>query len=354
MEENARGKEGEWDERRNECDICSVILFDMQGTVVAVLRGGPSNEHDVSLRSGHSVLRNLSRERFTPRDIFIDKQGVWHERGLPTSPERILPTVDVVIAPLHGPYGEGGGIQRLLEQFGVPYTGADSFHSYVSMHKVLSKERAREAGLLTAKYAYIEPSTDVTSALTEVNRTFLQPVVVKPVSWGSSVGVSMTHGYAPTRQAVEALLAEGAQGVLVEERISGTEATVGVVDDFRGEKFYALPPMEIVPPASKEFFNFDAKYSGETREICPGRFTKKDTEELMRAARLMHEALNQRHYSRSDFIVSKRGIYYLETNNASAVGMTEESLFPKLLSATGVKLGDFLSHIIDLAMIKKS
>src|SRR5688572_19388159 len=112
----------------------------MHGTIVGVLRGGASSEHEVSLKSGQAILNNLPKERFTGRDIYIDKQGVWHDRGRPTTPDRVLSSVDVVIAPLHGRYGENGDIQRLLEQFGVPYAGADSFHSYLAMHKVLAKE----------------------------------------------------------------------------------------------------------------------------------------------------------------------------------------------------------------------
>lgn len=328
--------------------LCGPDILDrMRGTIVGVLRGGPSNEHDVSLKSGHAILNNLPEEHYTGRDIYIDKQGIWHERGRITTPERVLHSVDVILAPLHGRYGESGEIQRLLEQYGVPYAGADSFNSYLAMHKVLAKEKAKEAGLLTARYAFIEPGMDVGAMVSEVNRTFSQPVVVKPVAWGSSVGVSMPHGYAPIRAAVEALLADEAGGVLIEERIRGKEATVGVVEGLRGEEYYVLPPVEIVPPQSADFFSYGAKYSGETQEICPGRFSKEESKELMRAAKVIHKALGQRHYSRSDFIVSKNGIYYLETNSAAAVGMTTQSLLPKALEAVGVKFSDFLVHIID-------
>jgi D-alanine-D-alanine ligase len=323
----------------------------MRGTVVGVLRGGPSREHEVSLASGHAVIANLPKEHFTVRDIYIDKQGVWHERGRPISPDRVLSSMDVVVVGLHGEYGEDGEVQKLLEKYGVPYTGSDSFSSFVAMHKVLSKEKAREAGLLTPKYKFIEETTpNVELMLRDIVRDFPQPVVVKPARWGSSVGVTMTTGYAPLHTAVTGLLAQGAGGVLVEEMIRGTEATAGVVEGLRGERLYALPPIEILPPES-DFFSYDAKYSGSSKEICPGRFSKLVSEELERQARVMHDALELRHYSRSDFIVTPKGIYYLETN--SLPGLTSESLLPKSLAAVGVSFSEFLTHIIGLARAGK-
>ncbi len=320
-------------------------------TVVGVLRGGPSREHEVSLKSGAAILANLPEERYAARDIYIDRQGVWHDRGRPAEISRLLPKLDVVIVALHGKFGHDGEVQRLLEKFGVPYTGADPWGAFLSSHKVMAKERAKEIGLMTPSYLFIERAEDAESGVGEVIRKFHQPVVVKPVNSGSSVGVSIVGGYAPVYEAVRELFEEGETGVLVEELIRGVEATAGVVEGLRGEKLYALPPIEIVPPEG-DFFNYANKYNGATREIIPGRFSRVDAEELMRAARAMHQALGLRHYSRSDFIVTKRGIYFLETNNSAAVGFTPESLLPKSLAAVGVSFGDFLTHLVNLALAR--
>ena len=318
-------------------------------TIVGVLRGGPSREQEVSRRSGAAILANLPEERCATRDIYIDRQGVWHDRGRPVEPSRILPSLDVVIVALHGKFGHDGEVQRLLEKFGVPYPGADPWSAFLSSHKVMAKERAKEAGLMTPQYHFIERRENAESAVREVIRTFHQPVVIKPVNSGSSVGVSIVGGYAPVYEAVRALFQEGESGVLVEEVIRGKEATVGVVEGLRGEKLYSLPPVEIIPPDG-EFFNYTNKYDGSTREIVPGNFSRVASEELQRAAKVMHRALGLRHYSRSDFIVSKRGIYFLETNNNAAVGLTDESLLPKSLAAVGVSLRDFLAHLVNLAL----
>ncbi len=321
----------------------------MYGTVVGVLRGGTSGEHDISLKSGHAVVANLPRDKYTVKDIYIDKEGSWHERGKPSTPADILRSVDVVLSTLHGAYGESGELQRMLEQFSVPYVGADPLNSYFALHKVLSKEKAREVGIKTPKYMWVQMGSDVGKISYDIIRNLQQPVVLKPVTGGSSLGISMAGGYAQVHTALAKLLEES--DVLVEERVWGTEATVGVVENFRDEKLYALPPIEIIPPQG-DFFSYEAKYTGKSIERVPGYFSKEIQEELVHAARRMHEALGQRHYSRSDFIVTKKGIYFLELNSAVACGLTKESLFPKALASVGVQFPDFLSHIIDRAMIK--
>lgn len=316
-------------------------------TIVGVLRGGPSREHEVSLKSGAAILANLPEERFATRDIYIDKSGQWHDRGRPTAPERILRQLDVVLIGLHGEYGEDGEVQKLLERFGVPYAGADSLGSYLAMHKLMAKMRAKEAGLLTPEFRHLEHTTDSEAIVRDIIRNFHQPVIVKPVGWGSSVGVSIVGGYAPLLAAVERLFAEGAPSILVEEYIRGKEATAGVVEGLRGEALYALPAIEIIPPEG-DFFSYGAKYSGQSREICPGNFSRVTAEELRRTAKVMHRALGLRHYSRSDFIVAPKGVYYLETNTLP--GLTTESLLPKSLAAVGVPFPDFLSHLVNLAL----
>ncbi|HEY0010562.1 MAG TPA: ATP-grasp domain-containing protein [Candidatus Paceibacterota bacterium] len=318
----------------------------MHGTIVGVLRGGPSKEHDVSLKSGHSMLASLPREHFTVRDIYIDRSGTWHDRGKPSTPGQILPTIDMAIICIHGAYGQDGEVQKILDLFGVPYTGPDAYHAFHASHKVMAKEVARKAGVRTPRYLFAETSEQAEAMAQEAVRSFHQPVVVKPVDSGSSVGVSVVGGYKTVLDAILALFADGARGVMVEERIRGREATVGIVDGLRGEVLYALPPVEIVPPEEHDYFSYEAKYSGKSEEICPGRFTRKESDELIHLARTMHSALNQTHYSRSDFIVSDKGIYFLETNTAAAVGMTAESLMPKALASVGVTLPDFAAHLV--------
>jgi len=177
------------------------------------------------------------------------------------------------------------------------------------------------------------------------------PAVVKPVSAGSSVGVSLAHSLGELETALEEAFRYSDQAI-VEEKISGREATCGVIENFRGLPVYSLLPVEIIKPQDRDFFDYHAKYSGKSQEICPGNFSAGEKEEIQRLAKEAHRVLGLRHYSRSDFIIHpKRGIYILETN--SLPGLTPESLFPISLEAVGSNLPEFLDHIVTEALTRR-
>lgn len=314
---------------------------------VGVVRGGPGHEYDVSLKTGASVLRSLP-EGYEGRDVVIMKDGVWHLDGLALNPAKLSQHVDVVFNALHGEYGEDGTAQRLFDSLKIPYTGSTAFPSALGMNKVLAKSAFKHAGL---KVAFGETYTSGHGTLEEIAhaafRRVPSPWIVKPVSRGSSVGVSLARSFAELVEAVRFAF-EYADAILIEEYIRGREATVGVIDSFRGEDHYTPPPVQIIKPEHKSFFDYEAKYGGETREICPGNFSRGETELLQDAAMRAHKALGLRHYSRADFIVSPRGIYILEVNTLP--GLTDESLVPRALEAVGCKYHDFLDHVLGLAL----
>ena len=130
--------------------------------------------------------------------------------------------------------------------------------------------------------------------------------------------------------------------VLVEKLIAGREATVGVLENFRDQSLYLLPPVEIVPRS--EFFDYEAKYDGNTEEICPGRFSTSEKQHLMDAARMVHHTLGLSQYSRTDFILTDDGAYFLEVNTLP--GLTDGSLLPKALDAVGVSFTAFIQHLL--------
>ncbi len=321
-------------------------------TVVGVLRGGPSSEYEVSLKSGANMLAALDKEKYEPRDLFIDRAGVWHSFGAPVTPERALKGVDVALNVIHGEYGEDGRLHDILDALSVPYTGSDKNTSILAFNKARTKQAVKKIGIKTPRAILVE-SEDVRGNMEEfaynLFRTFPHPAIVKPVIGGSSVGVTMVNNYHSLEWALEQAFKISPQ-VLIEEYIKGREATVGVIDDFRGEKQYALMPIEIIPPKERPFFDYEAKYGGDTLERVPGNFTAEQKEELMDIARRAHETLGVSHYSRSDFIVARRGIFFLEINNPQAVGMSDQSLFPKALHAVGAKMSDFIDHIVELAL----
>ena len=317
--------------------------------VVGVLRGGPSHEYDTSLVTGNVLLSHLLPERYTPRDIFIDKTGAWHVAGKAMSPTCILEIVDVVLVGLHGEYGEDGEVQKILERHGVPYSGSNSFASFLAMHKVFAKKYAGENNIHTPRYVLIESPDDISDSVVTAVRSFIPPIVVKPVRWGSSVGVSLSTGYPHVCEAVTALFDEGAQNVLLEEYVRGREIAVGVIENFRGKELYALPVAEITATHGEEFLSSDVKKNDEGIKIsCPASFSKSQKEELLQSAMAMHRSLGLRHYSRSDFIVTPHHVYYIETN--SLPGLTEKSIFPAMLEAVGESQSNFTEHLINLAL----
>lgn len=321
----------------------------MSRTVVGVLRGGPSSEYDVSLKTGASILNALSDDHYRPVDILIDKQGRWHRTGRTMDPYRAVHDMDVVVNGLHGEYGEDGTVQRMLERFSVPYTGPRPEAAALSMHKQRTKDVLRSAGVRVPRGFHYTLPTIATSAdmAREVFQQFAPPYIIKPAFGGSTVGLSL----APTLHDLNEQLADALddhQSVLVEEYIPGHEATVGVIDDFRDHEVYALPPIEIVL-GPKQIFDYEAKYVAATQELCPSTFHHDIKRELEEAAKIAHKMLGLTHYSRSDFRIHPSGtIYFLETN--ALPGLTETSLIPKALTAVGSSLKEFLRHIIGKAM----
>lgn len=320
----------------------------MLKTRVAILRGGPSSEHAVSLQSGVCVITNLP-EQYSSHDLYIDKKGLWHTEGVSRDPLRALRNADVVFNALHGEYGEDGRVQHILDSSGVPYTGSGAVASALGMNKVLTKRAYMRVGIRTpyAKIIHREGATEHDA--TVIFNEFPHPAVVKPVSAGSSVGVRIVYTYQDLLDALERVFVRG-QDALIEEYIPGKEASCGVVEGYRGEGIYTLPPTEITP--NNVLFDYEAKYEGQSEERCPGRFCNPDKEELQRLAREIHQLLGLRHYSRTDFIIHpRRGIFVLETNTLP--GLTKESIFPQALAAIGCKMPEFIDHVITRARTRQ-
>ena len=318
---------------------------------VGVLRGGPSAEYEVSLKTGAFVLSRLPPEKYQPRDILLTREGEWFMEGLPASPERLRHAVDIVFNALHGSYGEDGQVQRYLDSIGLPYTGSRAFASALAMNKTLSKEYYSTEGLKTPPALAFSEGTPEGEIAAMVFRKIGPPWVVKPADNGSSVGVRVVRFLKDLPAAVAAAFTI-AKSILVEEFIRGREATCGVVDKYRGYDIYPLFPIEIVPPKERPFFDYEAKYGGISEEFCPGRFDEATKHSLQDMAVRAHKALGLSHYSRSDFMIHPtRGIFILETN--SLPGLTEESLVPKALAAAGAHPSHFLDHIVTLALERR-
>jgi len=319
---------------------------------VGVLRGGPSNEYEVSLNSGSAVLSALRENRsgkYLVRDIFIDRNGNWHIDGFAVEPHDIAGKIDVAFNALHGNYGEDGKIQSLFETYGIPFTGSGSLASAVGMNKVLTKKAMSAQGIkspYTREFPASEFIEDQKGTAQWLFETFIMPAVVKPATGGSAIGISIVRNKADWLPAL-VNAADHSDSILIEEFIPGIEATCGVIEGFRGKDIYALPVIEIRPKAG--FFDYDAKYNGMSEEIVPATFSQELKKEIESLAIEIHQMLSLRHYSRSDFIIHpRRGVYSLEVNTLP--GLTSESLIPKALKAVGSDLSELVEHLIALAL----
>ncbi len=244
----------------------------MQRIKVAVLRGGPSSEYEVSLLSGQNVLKNLS-DTFIPTDVFISKDGLWHIDGVEMPPEKIFQSHDVIFNALHGEWGEDGKLQQMLDHAHVKYTGSKALASALGMNKLMSKKIFSSYGLKTALYRVVKKGEENEKLAHEIFKTFPMPAIIKPNGSGSSKGITLVKTLKDILPALKKAFQLG-DTALVEELISGKEATCGVLENFRGKNIYALPPIEIRKPKESEFFDYDAKYSGSSEEICPGNFSE--------------------------------------------------------------------------------
>jgi D-alanine-D-alanine ligase len=297
---------------------------------VAVLRGGPSPEHDVSLRTGAMVFKHLNRTRYAPKLITISKRGAW-----PVSFAELNEKFDIVFNALHGTYGEDGELQKVLDEYGIPYTGSGERASRVGMDKVASMQVFKKAGIRVPKYVVVSKNS--------VPRVQV-PIVVKPANCGSSVGVSIVREKKDLPRAIARALTY-APRVIVQKFIAGTEVTCGVIE--KNGKLFALPPTEIVPVGSV-FFDYRAKYvKGGSDEITPARISQHAAKRVQRLAIKAHRAIGATGYSRTDVILENNSPYILEINTLP--GLTAGSLLPKAAAAARIPFAKLLDIIIESA-----
>lgn len=315
---------------------------------VAVLRGGPSEEFEVSLKSGAEVLSALKARDYRPIDVVVTKSGEWLVDGLVRQPQHILDAADVAFLAMHGAYGEDGTVQRVIARAGVPYLGSAAVPSATAFNKALTKQLLMEHDIKMPRHVLVTSADvpELAKKLTEITDYLGSKLVVKPALGGSSIGVTISDSSARLMTDIVRLLRKG-HTVLVEEYINGTEATCGVLEKFRDQERYMLPVIEIVPPQKSSFFDYVSKYDGSSEEICPGRFSYTQKTKLSETAEKVHQVMNLTQLSRSDFMVSGDDVYFLEVNTLP--GLTNQSLFPKASASVGLQYPDLISHLVESA-----
>ena len=324
---------------------------------ITILFGGTNKERLVSVASAqalHSALPEADLWFWDADDSVHQTQSqtlLAHSRPFedPFKPagQRVARTIEAAldqakaddrlfVLGLHGGRAENGELQAMCELRGIPFTGSGSASSHLAFDKVAAKRFAAIAGVMAPAGVILE---DIDAAFAEYGK-----LIAKPARDGSSYGLIFVNA----KQDLMAVRnAAKSEDYLIEPFILGTEATCGVLEQLDGSVI-ALPPIEIIPAEGGFGFDYRAKYLAKaTQEICPGRFSPEISAELMDQALRAHRALSCGGYSRTDFIVSDKGLVFLETNTLP--GLTKASLYPKALKAQGIAFVDFLRHLIVLA-----
>lgn len=302
---------------------------------IAVIMGGRSGEREVSLRSGKRVFGSLRSQGFNV--ISLDADGKLIDNLKKKK-------IDIAYIMLHGRFGEDGTIQGLLEHYGIPYTGSKILASALAMNKVASKRIFVATGIPTPKFITIDPGISMKKQCEKILRIFPFPVVVKPVSEGSSLGVSIVK----EEEKLEKIVAETAakfKDIFIEEYIKGKEVTVGIIG--RNNDLTALPVLELRPKA--EFYDYHAKYSeGGTDFVLPAKLPKDLYKQTQEVALSAHRALGCYGVSRADIIIgSDRTPYVHEVN--SIPGMTERSDLPAEAECAGISFDELVVKILESA-----
>lgn len=316
---------------------------------VGVMRGGLGGEYFVSLQTGAAVLGALSRERFEPHDIFITNAGEWHIDGVPTTPARLIEQVDVVFNALHGEFGEDGKVQKILDTFNIPYTGSEAIPSAIGMNKELAKKYFSAVGINVPRGSVVARGEEVDDVVLRVGAEVRAPYVVKPLTGGSSIGLSLVYDEKELVAALERALSHSLKA-MVEEYVRGREVTLGVIDAVGGVGAYATPPLEVLLPEGK-LFDYDQKYRNPAYPIGPARMRDAERASLVQSALRAHAHLGARHYARYDFILTDDGPYLLEVNTLP--GLAPNSPLVKSLDLHGLGFPEFIEYVIELALKRK-
>ena len=309
---------------------------------VAVVYGGRSGEHEVSLRSARSVIDALDRERYEVSEVLISKDGRWSPRAISPEPGG-NPEIDVVFPVLHGTFGEDGTVQGLFEMAALPYVGAGVLASAVSMDKEFTKRMLRQRGLPVGEYVVLTGGelANAQAACAELK----YPVFVKPANLGSSVGISKAHDCDELREAVK-LAAQFDSKVIVERAIIGREFECAVLGNENPE---ASLPCEILP--SKEFYDYDDKYLlDKARTELPAKLSEAQTTELRRLAVETYKTVGCEGMARVDFLFEEASqrLYINEINTIP--GFTSISMYPKMWEHMGVPMPRLVERLIELAL----
>lgn len=347
----------------------------MGRTKLGVIFGGTSTEHNVSIVSGTSIIKNLNKEKYEIYPIYIDLKGEWFKYTYNNEEFKVgdeiigtekienivkyLKKLDIVFPVLHGLYGEDGTIQGMLELLKIPYVGTKVLGSSICMDKAYAKVIFDKANISQAEYIYIRKyndkyiyiEKDFTEEILDINRIIKNvldkikfPMFVKPSNAGSSVGISKVENETELIKAIE-YAGKFDNKILIEEGIQGREVECAV---FGNEEVQTSCLGEIL--SADEFYSFNAKYQNQkSKTVIPADLPEELSNKVRKIAKKAYKATDCKGLARVDFFVGDKNnkIYINEINTIP--GFTQISMYPKLWEQTGVNYSDLLDKLIELA-----
>ena len=341
---------------------------------IAVIIGGPSAEHEISLKTGFQIIKNLDKNKYEVSAVAIskDKKFFFAQNTKDITQDdidsfldspffsgkyeacdslEIWRGIDLAFLALHGEFGEDGTFQGYLQTVGIRYTGCNVVSSAVGMHKILAKKVFEASGIPTPPYSVYRPCdgegkiTD-DCRIREIIAKYKFPLFVKAPQSGSSKLMYRVQNESELKAAIEKLTAYKCKSVLIESGIKGEEFSCPVIE--KDGIVTALTPIFIRPKNTEGFFDYNAKYLGESEEICPPPHSKETIELLKKTAVAVHKVLECDGYSRTDIILSDNVGYVLEINTLP--GMTAASLLPQAFAVDGGEFSELLDLIVEDAL----
>ena len=312
--------------------------------------GGYSEEFEISIKSGNNIFQNIDTKLFNPYKVIIEKNN-WYvkyngteysidETDFSFKIDKNKIEFDVVFNIIHGTPGEDGLIQKYFDGINMPYTGPNANNAKITFNKNECIDFAKNLGLSCAKSIFISNNQIFDF---EVFNKMKFPLFVKTNNSGSSFGVTKVNDKDELKKNIENLLGSG-NGILIEENLNGTEVSVGLMKYEDEIKVFGIT--EII--TENDFFDYEAKYMGKSSEITPARIPNEISIIVKTSAKLIYEKLKLSGFARIDFIIVDDIPYFLELN--SIPGMSDESIFPKQVRLSNLKLKDLVSCMINNAL----
>lgn len=323
---------------------------------IAIIMGGYSSEADISIKSGNVVYKYINRELYKPYRIYILKnKWVYIDKEKKEFPidksdfsvhinnKKI--TFNCVFNAIHGSPGENGIILAYFSLIGLRHTSAPFYQMALTFNKRDTLSVVKHYGVATARSIYINRG-EIINEKEIINKLGL-PCFVKPNGAGSSFGISKVYKQKELLNAIQKAFEQDDE-ILIESFLKGTEVSVGVIK--YKNKITVLPITEIV--SENDFFDYEAKYKGKSKEITPARISKKEEEEVIKVAKKVYQKLNMSGFSRSEYILVNGVPHFLEINTVP--GLTEESLLPQQAEKAGISLQKLFTDAIETALNKNT